>query len=126
MFQVEDLFWIWRFDFFLEMILLLRRVKLIAMWLCETEKIMESTTEVGCSSDSISFQAMKLIETAQGGGGWVLLSNCPLELRYVSDVMCGNSRERTCWGADYVYKLGVNEKKHIMKLLFFPCSRKMQ
>ena len=30
----------------------------------------------------VALQAMKLIETAQGGGGWVLLSNCPLELRF--------------------------------------------
>ena len=55
------------FVFFFEMILL--EDEFDSYWVMAEH--LESTWEI---------QAMKLIETAQGGGGWVLLSNCPLSL----------------------------------------------
>ena len=87
-------------------------------------KKIQSKVDTSCWMFVSAFQAMKLIETAQGGGGWVLLSNCPLELRYLSDAMYGNSREKTMWRADYVYKLGVNGKKTYHEVLVLSFSRK--
>lgn len=82
------------------------------MWPCETGKIgthlgkykknhvmlvrkkIQSKVDTSCWMFVSAFQAMKLIETAQGGGGWVLLSNCPLEL-----MQCvGIHGEKPCGG----------------------------
>lgn len=127
--------------FFLEIILLLRMMKLIAnvaMWnrknwgthlgkiqqimSCWYEKKIPSKVGTSCWMFVSAFQAMKLIETAQGGGGWVLLSN------YLELMQCmGIHGKKTCGGLIMCTNLEWTKKtKHTTKSLFFHIREKNQ
>lgn len=131
--SVLKMFWIWGFVVFFGNDLAFEDEQLIAnvaMWNGKNwnppGEIQKKSCHVGTKKNPVQSRYFLLDvrfsfpghEADRNSTRWWWLGTL-IQLPLGADAMCGNSRGKTVRRADYVHKLGANEKKHTTKSLFF-------